>query len=196
MKKRNCRKTDVEKDIRERAVRLGKMSDVQILEYIAGLEGQIERNEMDAKMLPERVRAARGDLSLREFAKKCGISHTHLDSIEKGVDSRTGKPVSVSVDTLVKLASGIGCTAHELIELSIQKNEALWRKNISDSLIRLESCYFSEYCILKYLRMTEKYLDRKYLILDTRSRIADVIGNLTAMDRLIQEQFSKEVSEL
>ena len=32
----------------------------------------------------EFIKNYRGDMSLREFADKCGISHTHLDSIEKG----------------------------------------------------------------------------------------------------------------
>ncbi len=29
-------------------------------------------------------------MSLREFAELCGISHTHIDSIEKGYDVRSG----------------------------------------------------------------------------------------------------------
>lgn len=74
---------------------------------------------MDTRLLGKRVRAARGDLSLREFAKKCEISHTHLDSIEKGIDPRTGKSVIVSIDTLEKLASGIGCSIEYLLGNSI-----------------------------------------------------------------------------
>ena len=74
---------------------------------------------MDTRLLAERVRTARGELSLREFAKRCGVSHTHLDSIEKGVDPRTGKSVTVSVDTLEKLASGIGCSIAYLMGDSI-----------------------------------------------------------------------------
>lgn len=31
------------------------------------------------------------NLSLRDFAKLAEISHTHIDSIEKGIDYRTGK---------------------------------------------------------------------------------------------------------
>lgn len=55
---------------------------------------------MNNNELGEKIRKARGDLSLRDFAKKCGISHTHLDSIEKGYDPRTGKPVKVSLETI------------------------------------------------------------------------------------------------
>lgn len=54
------------------------------------------------------VRKCRGTASLRDFADKCKISHTHLDSIEKGADPRTGKPVAVSTETLRFLADGCG----------------------------------------------------------------------------------------
>lgn len=54
-------------------------------------------------------------MSLREFANKCGISHTHLDSIEKGFDPRTGKPVSVSVETLKKIANAMNMTINDLL---------------------------------------------------------------------------------
>lgn len=70
---------------------------------------------MDNIKLGERVRAARGELSLREFAKKCGISHTHLDSIEKGYDPRTGNPVRISMDALAKLSLGTGYSIYYLM---------------------------------------------------------------------------------
>jgi transcriptional regulator with XRE-family HTH domain len=70
---------------------------------------------MDYHVLGHLVRNARGDLSLRAFAKKCNISHTHLESIEKGVDFRTGKPVRVSMDTLEKLSAGTGLPIDKLI---------------------------------------------------------------------------------
>lgn len=54
------------------------------------------------------LRARRGALSLRDFAAKCNISHTHLDSIEKGADPRSGKPVAISTETIRLIADGIG----------------------------------------------------------------------------------------
>ncbi len=50
------------------------------------------------------IRKLRGDLSLREFADKCGISHTTIDNLEKGIDFRTGKPTQVKMTTLSKIA--------------------------------------------------------------------------------------------
>ena len=51
------------------------------------------------------VRQLRGDMSLRDFAQKCAISHTTIDNIEKGVDFRTGKPTQVKMSTLQKIAT-------------------------------------------------------------------------------------------
>ena len=60
------------------------------------------------------IRNYRGKMSLREFAEKCEISHTHLDSIEKGYDPRTGKPVRVTVDTLKKIAHAMNMSINDL----------------------------------------------------------------------------------
>ena len=61
------------------------------------------------------IKKYRGDMSLRDFAEKCGISHTHLDSIEKGFDPRTGKAVRVTVDTLKKIANAMNMTINDLL---------------------------------------------------------------------------------
>lgn len=61
------------------------------------------------------IKKYRGEMSLRDFAEKCNISHTHLDSIEKGIDPRTGKPVRVTVDTLKKIAKTMGMTINDLL---------------------------------------------------------------------------------
>lgn len=54
-------------------------------------------------------------LSLRGFAEMCGISHSYLDSLEKGVDARTGKPVSPTIETLEKLAAGLKISLVDLL---------------------------------------------------------------------------------
>ncbi len=61
------------------------------------------------------IKNYRGEMSLREFADKCEISHTHLDSIEKGVDPRTGKPVRVTIETLKKIAKAMGMSINDLL---------------------------------------------------------------------------------
>jgi len=67
------------------------------------------------------MRATR-NLSIRALARMCDISPTHLDTIEKGYDFRTGKKVSVTLLTLEKLASGLGVDAEDLFALSINRN--------------------------------------------------------------------------
>lgn len=62
----------------------------------------------DSSRLGEYLKQKRGDQSLRDFAKKLKISHTHLDSLEKGFDPRTGKPVRPTTETITKIAKGLG----------------------------------------------------------------------------------------
>lgn len=63
------------------------------------------------------IKEKRGKKSLREFAKIVGISHTHLDSIEKGADPRTGKPVSISAEVLKLLSIATNTDYETLSEL-------------------------------------------------------------------------------
>lgn len=63
---------------------------------------------MHENALGQYLRHQRGSESLRSFAGRCQISHTHLDSIEKGADPRSGKPVAISTETLRLIGDGIG----------------------------------------------------------------------------------------
>lgn len=51
------------------------------------------------------LKGLRGEKSLREVAEKCGISHTYLDTLEKGYDPRTKKERKPNPDVLEKLAN-------------------------------------------------------------------------------------------
>ena len=61
------------------------------------------------------LKAKRGDSSLRDFAYSLGISHTYLDSLEKGVNPKTGTKVSVSAETIKKIADYFGVTTDYLL---------------------------------------------------------------------------------
>lgn len=61
------------------------------------------------------VRQLRGDLSLREFAVKCGVSHTTIDNLEKGIDFRTGKPTQVKYATLRRIADACNVPLSSLL---------------------------------------------------------------------------------
>lgn len=71
-----------------------------------------------------------GSMSLREFAKRLDISHTYLDSLEKGYDNRTKKPVRITVDTLSKIAEALDEPLEKLVSLS--KNEDYIPINVND----------------------------------------------------------------
>lgn len=64
------------------------------------------------------LKEKRGEMSLRDFANKLDISHTYLDSLEKGYDSRNKKPVRVTVDTLSKIAKALNEPLEKLVALS------------------------------------------------------------------------------
>ena len=72
---------------------------------------------MNENSLGEFVRAKRTELgmSLREFAAMCGLSHTHVDSIERGYDPRSGRRVNPTSETIRKLAAALGTTESELL---------------------------------------------------------------------------------
>jgi len=70
------------------------------------------------------LRELRGKESLREASKRIGISHTYLDTIEKGFDKRSGKEVSPSPDTLRLIAKAYNYPYIDLLRLSGYIDEA------------------------------------------------------------------------
>jgi transcriptional regulator with XRE-family HTH domain len=56
----------------------------------------------------KKYRIDHNNMSLRDFAKQCGVSHSHVDSIEKGIDPKTGKLPSPGLVILEKIANGMG----------------------------------------------------------------------------------------
>ena len=68
------------------------------------------------------VREAR-NLKVREAADIIGISHTHLDTLEKGRHPRTGNPVNPSAETLVQISKGYDIPIDELLPLDDEANE-------------------------------------------------------------------------
>ena len=61
---------------------------------------------------------AEHDLSQRQFAIMCGLSNGTISNIEKGINPNTGKPLTPSLDLVRKLASTMGLTLTELLEMA------------------------------------------------------------------------------
>lgn len=66
--------------------------------------------------LSEIIRAYRKEheLSLRQFAHMCGLSHAVINNIEREKNSN-GDPFTPSFETLQKVASGMGISVNDLL---------------------------------------------------------------------------------
>lgn len=83
------------------------------------------------------------DLSLREFADRCDLSHTYIDKLEKGVDPRSKKSVEPTVETVSKIASAMGMSLDELLQRSgytdsPRANLNFWDRDTPPSDVELE----------------------------------------------------------
>ncbi|AVX31847.1 Transcriptional regulator, contains XRE-family HTH domain [Carboxydocella thermautotrophica] len=87
-------------------------------------------------------------LSLRECARMCDISHSYLDSLEKGKDPRTNKPVSPTIDTLKKISKGLGVPINELLEAADIKTDP---NHCPDEMEAIEECPPSDLDLEKIL---------------------------------------------
>ncbi len=58
---------------------------------------------------------AKNNLSLREFASRCGMSHSYIAMLENESNSKTGEPMVPTITTINKIARGMGKTIDALI---------------------------------------------------------------------------------
>ncbi len=68
--------------------------------------------------LGDLLKKLRGKKSLREAAKKAGISHTYLSIVESGVDLRSGSPVNPTPETLKSLAKAYNYSYESLMSVA------------------------------------------------------------------------------
>ena len=76
---------------------------------------------MTPEQMSQLIKSLRGAQSLREFAAKCGVSHTTIDNLERGVDPRTGKPPQIKMATFSKIIEACGLPS--VLALSTFENE-------------------------------------------------------------------------
>lgn len=60
-------------------------------------------------------RQSHDNMSLRDFAGKCGVSHSYIDKLEKGIDTRTGKPVVPTLDTIEKISKALNMPVEQVL---------------------------------------------------------------------------------
>lgn len=68
--------------------------------------------------LGELLKELRGKESLRDASKRIGISHTYLDTVEKGFDKRSGKVVNPTPETLKLISKAYSYDYEKLMTLA------------------------------------------------------------------------------
>ena len=58
------------------------------------------------------------NLSQRDFAKKCGLSHGAISAIEKGVNPNTGEKIKPSWNSIECIAEGMGISISTLVAMA------------------------------------------------------------------------------
>ena len=71
-------------------------------------------------------------ISQRDFAKRCGLSHTYIAALEKNIDARTNKPIAPTLDTVKYISKGIGITVEEILKMLDDEQEFVMNKDISN----------------------------------------------------------------
>ncbi|SFL41939.1 helix-turn-helix domain-containing protein [Pelosinus propionicus] len=118
---------------------------------------------MSSNKLGDYIKNIRGDMSLRDFAKLCGISHTHIDSIEKGVDPRTNKTVRPTVETLNKISLGTGISIKKLVDLSMDI--------VSDEIPLIQSKEAKCKDLIEFLKQPEVLFDGILLSEEDKAKV-------------------------
>ena len=108
--------------------------------------------------LGDLLKELRGKESLRDASKRIGISHTYLDTLEKGFDKRSGSVVKPSPETLKMIAEAYNYDYEELmvktgyIEAEEMRSEYIKKRKFSNEKLQI---WYTE-----LLNMNEKDLDK------------------------------------
>ncbi|WP_139364836.1 helix-turn-helix domain-containing protein [Sutcliffiella halmapala] len=85
--------------------------------------------------LGDLIKNLRGKESLRDASKKIGISHTYLDTIEKGFDKRSGKPVKPTPETLELISNAYSYPYDELMKNAGYLKEDITLYKVTDKVL-------------------------------------------------------------
>lgn len=62
-------------------------------------------------------------ISQRDFAKLCNLSHTYIAALEKNIDSRTGKPIAPTLDTVKYVSKAMNMSIEDVLHLLEENQE-------------------------------------------------------------------------
>lgn len=63
------------------------------------------------------------NLSQRDFAKRCNLSHTYIAALEKNIDMRTGKPIAPTLEAVKNIAYAMNLNIEELLKILDKEQE-------------------------------------------------------------------------
>lgn len=72
-------------------------------------------------------------LSLRDFAQRCGLSHTYISALEKNIDPRTGKPIAPTLDTVKYIANGMNTSVEDVLKVLDDQQEFVVNQDLSSN---------------------------------------------------------------
>lgn len=62
-------------------------------------------------------------MSLRDFAQRCGLSHTYISALEKNIDPRTGKPIAPTLDAVKYISKGMNMSIEDMLKILDDEQE-------------------------------------------------------------------------
>ena len=96
------------------------------------------------------------NLSQRDFAKKCNLSHTYISALEKKIDSRSGKKIAPTVDAVKNISIALDISLYDLLKMLDDKKE--FTVNINKNEIDLSNLTRDD---IDYLKKQADYLRYK-----------------------------------
>lgn len=134
-------------------------------------------------------------LTLRDFASKCGMSHSYIAMLEDGKNSKTGQPMMPTFSTLQKIAQALDLTVGELIRKSEDLPFAIDESLASEFDYRQ---YMKNQAKLKGVDISKLFetIDNPQSLLGPGTKITEGERMLLEVFRLVPEDQQKHVIEI
>lgn len=105
------------------------------------------------------------ELSQRDFAKQCKLSHTYIAALEKNIDSRTGKPIAPTLDSVKNISKAMNIDIDTLLHILDDEQEFTINEINTKQAIPLLGTvkagydYIANENIIGYISVNEKITD-------------------------------------
>lgn len=121
----------------------------------------------------------KANISLRDFAAKCGTSHSYIAMLESGKNSKTGEPIVPTITMLKKIAHGMDMSVSDLIavcdDMPVNMQPPEFKLNYFDS---------TQEGISTNLQLSEQLPEKEKKLLALYNKIEDKEGLIRFIERL------------